>query len=159
MVDGEVTPASTGCGKLLGGGCLGYLGLMVLLVAAGLAWNAFSGDSKQIHMQGDVVISRLENFVSDSRGSCSGTGALVSIRGGSHVSVNPSSGKTREMLLSSGRLNDQGSCAFFFAGDIQVADLYEIGVNPATTKRLQYNFIDTIGDNGDTILSPSIRVD
>lgn len=159
MLDGEVVPASTGRGKFLGRGSLSYVGLMIVLVVGGLAWNASAGGPKDIQMRGDVVISRPDNFASDSRGMCSGTGAYAGIRGGSHVSVNPSSGETRTMSLVDGRLNARGSCAFVFAGDVQVADLYGIALDAGTTQLFQYTFIDTVGENGDTVLSPSIRVD
>jgi len=159
MVDGDVTPAPTGSGTFLGRGCLGYAGLMIVLVVGGFAWNASAGGPKDIHMRGVVVISRPDSFASDSRGTCSGTGAYAGIRGGSRVSVNPSSGKTREMSLSDGRLNDRGSCAFVFAGDIQVVDLYGIALDSKTTHLFQYTFIDTIGENGATVLRPSVRVD
>ncbi len=159
MVDGDVTPAPTGCAKFLGRGRLGYVGLMIVLVVGGLAWNTSTGGPKDIHMRGAIVISRPDDFASDSRGTCSGTGAYAGIRGGSHVSVNPSSGETKTMSLVDGRLNDQGSCAFVFAGDIQVADLYEIKLDAGTTHLFQYTFIDTIGENVDTVLSPSIRLD
>ena len=132
---------------------------MIVLVVGGLAWNVSPGGPKEIHLRGDVVISRPDNFASDSRGTCAGIGAYAGIRGGSNVSVNPSSGETKHMSLVDGRLNDQGSCAFVFAGDLQVADLYGIALGPGTTQLFQYTFIDTIGDNGDTVLSPSIRVD
>lgn len=140
-------------------GCLGYVGLMIVLVVGGLAWNASAGGPKDVHMRGDVVISRPGNFTFDSRGTCAGIGAYAGIRGGSHVSVTPSSGETRTMSLVDGRLNDQGSCAFVFAGDIQVADLYGFALDSGTTQLFQYTFIDTIGEHGATVLSPSIRVD
>ena len=159
MVDGEVVPASTGRGKFLGRGSLSYVGLMIVLVVGGFAWNASAGGPKDIHMRGAIVISRPDNFASDSSGTCSGTGAYAGIRGGSHVSVNPSSGETRTMSLMEGRLNDRGSCAFVFAGDIQVVDLYGIALDSKTTHLFQYTFIDTIGENGATVLRPSVRVD
>lgn len=159
-VAAEPGPEQTGTTttNIVGGGCLGCLGVVLVLLVGGWLWNQFGSRPETMTMQGKITISRRENmFVSGT--SCAGRGDFDTLIGGNAITVWAERKSADVVELRPGVLTPAGTCVFRFTAEVEDAEMYEFRVDNLPDLTVRKSMFDTAGPAGETQLEVNLSWD
>lgn len=143
----ETQSSKSGCGSLIGKGCGVIVLAFVVIIGAGLVWNAFFDDTERILMRGEIVISR--SVDSSIPGSpCTGIGQLDTLREGQVLSIRPSGEAPVLVDLPAGSVGADSRCIFSFGEQVPVADSYTFAISGLPDQSVRRSMIDTRDESG-----------